>query len=79
MSFVAVAVAGANIAGAVIGSKSAKKARKAETAAAEQNIALQREQNVEARRQYDQNRTDLAPARNIGTVTWLRVLNAAII
>ena len=67
MSFVAVAVGAASIGGALIASKSASKGAKAQTQAADQSTALQREQNVEAARQYDQNRQDLAPARNIGT------------
>ena len=67
MAFINVAVGVATLGGALIASKSASKGAKAQTQAADQSTALQREQNVEAARQYDQNRQDLAPARNIGT------------
>jgi hypothetical protein len=63
MAFISVAVAGIGAASSLIGGSSAAGAQRD---AANQNAALQREQIAENRRQYDQNRTDLAPYRSTG-------------
>lgn len=66
MSFIAVAtgVAGVVSAGAsIIGGNAAARAQRQ---AADQSAQVQREQNAEARRQYEQNRADLAPYRDQG-------------
>ena len=60
------AVLGAAAIGAGSSIISGNKAASAQTRAADQSSALQREQNAEARRQYDQNRTDLTPYREAG-------------
>lgn len=61
---------GAIIGSAVVGAGSSiisgNRAARAQTNAANQSTALQQQQNAEARRQYDQNRTDLTPYREAG-------------
>ena len=64
-------IAGALIGTAVIGAGASViaggAATRAQTTAANQNTALQQAQDAEARRQYDLNRSDLAPYRAAGT------------
>lgn len=67
MAFVAIAIGGAALIGAGASIIGGNKAANAQKDAANQATALQQDQNAEARRQYDQNRTDLAPYRAVGT------------
>lgn len=66
MPVAAIVGIGASLIGAGASIISGNSAAHAQTHAADQNAALQREQNAEARRQYDQNRADLAPYRTAG-------------
>lgn len=66
MSWVAVAVVGGSVIGAVATTAASGKAAGAQTQAANQVTQIQQEQNAEARRQYDLSRADLAPYRNVG-------------
>lgn len=66
MSWVAVAVVGGSVIGAVATTAASGKAASAQTNAANQATQLQQQQNDEAKRQYDLSRADLAPYRNVG-------------
>lgn len=67
MSFVTVAVgAGTALIGAGASVIAGNKAAGAQKEAAAESTAVQREQNEEAKRQYDLNRADLAPYREAG-------------
>ena len=61
---------GLAIGGAVIGAGASiiggNKAAKAQKQASDQATQVQREQNAEAKRQYEQNRADLTPFRDAG-------------
>lgn len=63
---VAAVIAGGAILGAGASIYSANKSSKAIQQGAAQDAALQREQNAEAARQYDQDRADLSPFREAG-------------
>ena len=76
MSFVAVAIGGAALVGAGASIISGNKAANAQTQAANQATALQQSQDAEARRQYDINRSDLAPYRLAGTGALGKLSNA---
>jgi hypothetical protein len=62
----AAALLGSAIIGAGSSAISGSKAANAQKQASNQATALQQAQDVEARRQYDQNREDLAPYRATG-------------
>lgn len=66
MSFVAVAIGGAAVIGAGASILSGNAAASAQNNATQANTQLQLAQNEEAKRQYDQNRTDLTPYRDAG-------------
>lgn len=66
MSFIAVAIGGSAIIGAGASIIGGNKASKTQQQATDASSALQREQNAEAKRQYDQQRTDLEPYRLAG-------------
>ena len=66
MSFMAVAIGASAVIGAGASIISGNKASKAQQQAANQATALQQAQDAEARRQSDQNRSDLAPYRQAG-------------
>lgn len=66
MPVAAIVGIGASLIGAGASIISGNKAAKAQTNAANQNTVLQREQNAEARRQFDLSRADLAPYRTEG-------------
>lgn len=66
MSFVAVAIGGAALVGAGASIIGGNKAAKAQTNATNQATALQQQQDLEAKRQYDLSRADLAPYREAG-------------
>ena len=67
MSFVAVAIGGSALIGGIASIASGNAAASAQNNATQANTALQQAQTEEARRQYDQNRADLAPYREAGT------------
>lgn len=66
MSWVAVAVVGGSVIGAVATTASSQAAAGAQTNSANQATQIQQEQNAEAKRQYDLARADLAPYRTVG-------------
>lgn len=68
MAFFNVAIAGASVIGTVAGIAGNNKSAKAQKQALTQSDALEREQIAEARRQYDLQRSDLAPYREAGGV-----------
>jgi len=68
MSFIAVAIGGSAIVGGIASIAGNNKAAKVQQQALTQSGALEREQIAEARRQYDLQRSDLAPGREAGGV-----------
>lgn len=68
MSFMAVAIGGSALIGGVSSIIGNNKAAKAQQQALAQSDALEREQIAEARRQYDLQRSDLAPYREAGGI-----------
>lgn len=68
MSFVAVAIGGSALIGGAASVISGNKASKAQQRATDASTAIQREQNAEAARQFDLQRADLAPYREVGNV-----------
>lgn len=76
MAFVAVAIGASALIGAGASIIAGSKASKAQQQAADQSTALQRDQDAEARRQYDLNRSDLAPYRNVGVGALGKLSNA---
>jgi len=68
MSFVAVAIGASAAIGAGASIISGNKAAKAQREATDQTVALQRDQNAEAARQFDLQRADLAPYRDAGAI-----------
>ena len=76
MAFVAIAIGASAVIGAGASLISGNKASKAQQQAANQSTALQQAQDAEARRQYDLNRSDLAPWRQAGTGAVGKLSNA---
>jgi hypothetical protein len=68
VSFVAVAIGGSALIGAGASIIGGNKAANAQNNAAAQSTAIEQAQLDEAKREYEQNRTDLAPYRAAGTV-----------
>ena len=73
MSFIAVAIGGSAIVGGIASIAGNNKAAKAQQQALTQSDALEREQIAEARRQYDLQRSDLAPYRKLAAFRWGRL------
>jgi hypothetical protein len=75
MSFMAVAVGASAVIGAGASIYAGSQAASAQRDATAANTQLQQDQTAEARRQYDLNRADLAPARTIGTGALYKLSN----